>query len=923
MSAAPSAIPTPTPVPATPSPAPSVPSGPTSDPATWPLAWSDEFDGPVGAAPDPASWGYDLGDGTAAGIPGWGNNERESYTASTANAATDGKGHLLISVLPADGSQECYYGPCEYTSARLLTKDRLEFQYGRVEARIKVPVGAGLWPAFWMLGADIGEVSWPACGEIDIMEFVGRRPTEILGTLHGPGYSGSSGLTRTVDLGVPVADAFHTFAIEWRPGHVAWFLDGTLYHEATPADVAPERLGVRPPLLPRPQRRRRRQPGRSGRPGHHVPTGHDRRLRSALPGGCPVSTPATPHRPMTARHRLEGAAVSGGFESIDGERFAVIRNVDQMAPFLVNVVTDSDLWLFVASNGPFTAGRGSPDRALFPYQTVDKILRHADTSGALTVLRVTRGQHTALWEPWADGRRVHEITRNLHKSVVGETLVFEEVNHDLGLCFRATLTGCGPFGLMRETELVNLAADPVHVRYLDGWHQVIPPGVTEEVYARLSYLAAGYMRHERIPGTSLAVYTLNASISDRPEPSESLRAAGAWSVGHADPVILLSEGQVAAFRRGEEVHEEHEIRGQVGAYLVADAVHLEGGARRSWSTVGDTSLDHAAVVDLRARLASPASFEGDLRAAVADNRAGIRRRIAGADALQQTADEAATAHHVASVLYNSMRGGTFEADYVAPVADVAAYLRDHSRAVHARHADWLAGLPATMDLDQLVEAAADRDDADLGRLLRTYLPLTFSRRHGDPSRPWNRFNIRLRDESGQPVYWYEGNWRDIFQNWEALGASYPGYLERFIAVFLNATTADGYNPYRITRNGGDWEVPDERDPWSHIGYWGDHQVDLPASAAREPRAAGAGSPRGTAGRPGLRVRAGPVSHRRLRQPPRGIRATRSPSTTPSTRHSWRAAQERGMDGKLMQRRARRGPPRLAPARSCWFRCSSS
>jgi len=228
-----------TPVPATARPAASIPVGPTSDPATWPLAWSDEFNGPAGARPDPAAWGYDLGDGSAIGNEGWGNRERELYTDSAANASTDGKGNLLLTVRAADRSQACYYGPCEYTSARLVTKNRFEVQYGRIEARIKVPGGVGLWPAFWMLGANIDEVSWPKSGEIDVMEFVGRRPNEILGTIHGPGYSGSSGITKTVDLGKPVSGDFHVFAVEWRPGHIAWFLDGAKYHEASPADVAP------------------------------------------------------------------------------------------------------------------------------------------------------------------------------------------------------------------------------------------------------------------------------------------------------------------------------------------------------------------------------------------------------------------------------------------------------------------------------------------------------------------------------------------------------------------------------------------------------------------------------------------------------------------------------------------------------------
>jgi beta-glucanase (GH16 family) len=222
-----------------PSPTASIPAGPTSDPATWPLTWSDEFDGPAGTPPDPTIWGYDLGDGSAIGNVGWGNNEREFYTDKPANVALDGKGNLLIKVEAGDGSQACYYGPCDYTSARLLTKGRYEIQYGRIEARIRVPGDVGLWPAFWMLGANIDAVSWPKSGEIDVMEFVGRRPTEILGTIHGPGYSGSSGISSSKDLGKPVSDDFHVFAVEWRPGRIAWFLDGVQYHEARPADVAP------------------------------------------------------------------------------------------------------------------------------------------------------------------------------------------------------------------------------------------------------------------------------------------------------------------------------------------------------------------------------------------------------------------------------------------------------------------------------------------------------------------------------------------------------------------------------------------------------------------------------------------------------------------------------------------------------------
>jgi beta-glucanase (GH16 family) len=208
-----------------------------NDPSRWKLVWSDEFNTRQPTAPSSSIWGREIGDGTVNGIPGWGNSELQYYTGGTENAVTDGKGNLQITVKEADGSLMCYYGPCKYTSARLLTKDRFEVAYGRVEARVKVPQGAGLWPAFWMLGTDIDQVGWPQTGEIDIMEYVGRQPNQIFGTLHGPGYSGGQSYGGIYNLGKPVADDFHVFAVEWQPDKIVWYLDGIQYFSATPNDA--------------------------------------------------------------------------------------------------------------------------------------------------------------------------------------------------------------------------------------------------------------------------------------------------------------------------------------------------------------------------------------------------------------------------------------------------------------------------------------------------------------------------------------------------------------------------------------------------------------------------------------------------------------------------------------------------------------
>ena len=208
-----------------------------NDPSTWTMVWSDEFDGKPGTAPNANVWGQEVGDGTANGIAGWGNSELEYYTGGTNNVSTDGAGNLNITTKKADGSLMCYYGPCEYTSARLLTKNRFEVAYGRVEARIKVPQGSGLWPAFWMLGTDIDQVNWPQTGEIDIMENVGRLPNQVFGTLHGPGYSGGQSYGGSYTLGKPVGNDYHIFAVAWQPDKIVWYIDGIPYFSATPNDA--------------------------------------------------------------------------------------------------------------------------------------------------------------------------------------------------------------------------------------------------------------------------------------------------------------------------------------------------------------------------------------------------------------------------------------------------------------------------------------------------------------------------------------------------------------------------------------------------------------------------------------------------------------------------------------------------------------
>ncbi|MEV0906785.1 ricin-type beta-trefoil lectin domain protein [Streptomyces hokutonensis] len=205
----------------------------TSDAQADATTFSDTFDGAAGSAVNSSKWTQETGDNVN-------NHEREYYTSGTNNAALDGQGHLVITAKKENpANYQCWYGTCQYTSARMNTSGKFSAQYGHVEARMKIPRGQGMWPAFWMLGTDIGSVGWPNSGEIDVMENVGYEPSTIHGTIHGPGYSGANGIGAAYTLanGAAFADAFHTFAVDWAPNSIKWSVDGVVYQTRTPADV--------------------------------------------------------------------------------------------------------------------------------------------------------------------------------------------------------------------------------------------------------------------------------------------------------------------------------------------------------------------------------------------------------------------------------------------------------------------------------------------------------------------------------------------------------------------------------------------------------------------------------------------------------------------------------------------------------------
>jgi len=520
-----------------------------------------------------------------------------------------------------------------------------------------------------------------------------------------------------------------------------------------------------------------------------------------------------------------GKAVQGIFVTLQEERFFKLENYDAMPPFLMSIVSDSDHWMFISSSGGVTAGRKSADHAIFPYYTDDKIHEAAETTGGKTILRVTANNSELLWEPFSSYYNgLYNSSRNLYKNITGNKLIFEEINYDLDLSIQIRWMNSDEFGWIRQTSVINLSEQTRQISILDGMQNILPCGILKTVQEQFSTLMDAYKKSELDIPSRLGIFSLASIPVDRAEPSEALRATTVWSTATDSKEILLGSRQIDRYRTSGLVSTEYDNKGTRGAYLILRELHLEPMSSQSHLIIAETGQDSTAVHNLIQRINTPGHIEKDVLDSVERGVRNLREMVRGADGIQECHDERITARHFSNVLFNIMRGGIYDREYDIPKTDLSEHIKRFNNHVFRKHAGWIDGLNDNTTYPELLELAAATGDLDLHRIILEYLPLTFSRRHGDPSRPWNRFMINVRNPDGTRSLSYEGNWRDIFQNWEALSYSYPLFLDGIIAKFLNATTADGYNPYRITKEGFDWEVFNPDDPWSFIGYWGDHQI---------------------------------------------------------------------------------------------------
>ncbi len=534
-----------------------------------------------------------------------------------------------------------------------------------------------------------------------------------------------------------------------------------------------------------------------------------------------------PDHPIDQAQIADDTAVSGDFVTLQGERCYRIANSQLMPDFFMTLASSGDHWMFLSSRGAVTAGRKNPDHALFPYYSADKLIDAAGSTGPKTIIRcLDRQGATQYWEPFAaTDLLAASIRRNLYKNGLGNKVYLEEINDSLGLTFRYRWTFGLEFGFLRSCWLTNHGGSARTVELLDGLQNLMPFGLDQNFQLRYSNLGDAYKKSELLTESQLGIYYLSSIPTDRAEPSEGLRATVAWQSGLNRPTVLLSNRQVSAFRAGRPLVPELDIRAGRGAYFVNQPLQLEDQETVCWSIAADVDHDQTDVINLDQRLVvdSP-PIQHELAQDVQRCQDRLLSIVSSCDGRQLGADELSVQRHQANVLFNVMRGGYPSSGYQIDLKSFAQHVQNLSRETFQRNRDFIVSLGDQLLVGDLKDRLLSHGDLDLIRLGLEYLPLTFGRRHGDPTRPWNAFSIDIRNADGSTKISYQGNWRDIFQNWEALSLAYPMFAENMVFRFVNASTADGYNPYRVTNEGFEWESPEPDDPWSNIGYWGDHQI---------------------------------------------------------------------------------------------------
>jgi len=522
----------------------------------------------------------------------------------------------------------------------------------------------------------------------------------------------------------------------------------------------------------------------------------------------------------------EAKDVGGKEVIINNENYYKIENVDAMRPFFMSIVSPYNHWLFISSNGSLSAGRKDSNNALFPYYTDDKITELQEITGNKTIFKIFNKNEISIWEPFSlRNYGLYDIERNLYKNLKGNKVIFEEINKSIGLTYKYQWSTCDEFGFVKKSSINNHSGDIIKIELVDGIQNILPWGVDEALQNSTSNLVDAYKRNELEESSKIGIYALSAIIVDKAEPSEALKANISWSNGFDDCKILISSLQLDNFRKNIELFQENDVKAEKGAYFINSQISLNENETKEWYIVSDVNKSSSEVLELKKIISEEKNIIAKINQCIEKASDDLLKLVGASDGLQTSQRRLRNIRHFSNTLFNIMRGGIFDNHYDIEKLDFSDYIKRSNKKVFSKKKDLINNLPEIFDIKKLRFLCENDDDKNFIRLCYEYLPLKFSRRHGDPSRPWNKFSINTRNEiDDSKILDYQGNWRDIFQNWEALAYSYPEFIEGMICKFLNSTTFDGYNPYRVTKYGFDWETIEADNPWSYIGYWGDHQI---------------------------------------------------------------------------------------------------
>jgi len=364
---------------------------------------------------------------------------------------------------------------------------------------------------------------------------------------------------------------------------------------------------------------------------------------------------------------------------INNENFYKITNVNKMRPFFMSIVSAYDHWLFISSTGALSAGRKNSNNALFPYYTDDKISESHDVTGSKSIFHVNKNNKEYLWEPFTKTSDfIYQNERNLYKNLRGNKVIFEEINNDLGLKFSYQWTTCDKYGFIKTSSIKNLNNEDISITLVDGFQNILPWGLDESIQNNTSNLADAYKRNELDEDSKIGIFALSATIVDRAEPSEALKSNIVFHLGLDNCKVLLSSQQLDKFRKGYDVDQEIDVKAEKGAYFIHSSISLKENEKQEWLFVGDINKSSSDIVALKENIVNNNLIE-DINQEILNSSNELYKLVGSSDGIQLSSDRRRNIRHFANTLFNIMRGGIFDKDYLVEKNDFIKYLDNASK----------------------------------------------------------------------------------------------------------------------------------------------------------------------------------------------------------------------------------------------------